>query len=59
MRQEASQAPESRIGVNVLRRGVSTALPVYLAVYLVCICFQARNTQIHAYPNPSPSVSTI
>ena len=32
---------------------------VYLAVYLVCICFQVRNTQIHAYPNPSPSVSNI
>ena len=34
-------------------------VPVYLAVYLVCICFQDRNTQIHAYPHPSPSVSNI
>ena len=25
---------------------------VYLAVYLVCICFQDKNTQIHAYPHP-------
>ena len=25
----------------------------------VCICFQDRNTQIHAYPHPSPSVSNI
>ena len=32
---------------------------VYLAVYLVCICFQDKNTQIHAYPHPSPSVSNI
>ena len=28
-------------------------------MYLVCICFQDRNTQIHAYPHPSPSVSNI
>ena len=32
---------------------------VYLAVYLVCICFQDKNTQIHAYPHPSPSVFNI
>ena len=31
-------------------------VPVYLAVYLVCICFQDRNTQIHAYPHPSHPV---
>ena len=29
---------------------------VYLAVYLVCICFQDKNTQIHAYLHPSPCV---
>ena len=34
-------------------------VPVYLAVYLVCICFQDRNTQIHAYPHPSPSVFNV
>ena len=32
---------------------------VYLAVYLVCICFQDKNTQIHVYPHPSPSVLNI
>ena len=29
---------------------------VYLAVYLVRICFQDKNTQIHAYLHPSPCV---
>ena len=32
---------------------------VYLAVYLVCICFQDKNTQIHAYLHPSSSVFNI
>ena len=56
----AACPPRHSVGVKLyLYSYLSDFVPVYLAVYLVCICFQERNTQIHAYPHPSPSVSNI
>ena len=67
-------APPGAVGVGVghwrhggpLMSNMSTSPGVYYeggdkdrSVYLVCICFQDKNTQIHAYPHPSPSVFNI
>ena len=40
-------------------RGLVYFVPVYLAVYLVCICFRPRNTCICVYLYPYPCVSGI
>ena len=58
---QASAATTAGLGSSGTCRGGNKQrrAAVYLAVYLVCICFQDKNTQIHAYPHPSPSVSNI
>ena len=59
---QASAATSAGLGSSGTCRGGGNKqrrAAVYLAVYLVCICFQDKNTQIHAYPHPSPSVFNI